>query len=168
MPSANEPPPNWNLLGLDRGAEGAITGTVVCSAAIAYGAGHLDSIGQLCVAILGTVIVYWIAHLHAVTIGAALVHRHKPFAAVRHAFWETLPVLGVSVVPLGVLLVATLLGVDLRGAAWAALIASIGLLAVYSYLGARRAGLDVGGRIAASCAGAGIGVLVAMLKVALH
>jgi hypothetical protein len=141
---------------------------VVCAAAIAYGAGHLDSIGQLSLAILGTVGVYWIAHLHAVTIGVSLTHRHRPSAALRHAFIETLPLLGVSVVPLAVLLAATLVGTDLRHAAWAALVATIGLLAVYSFVGARRAGLDLPGQLAEAAAGAGIGVLVAFLKVALH
>lgn len=155
-------------LGLERGGEGAITGTVVCAAAIAYGATHLDSIGQLCVAILGTVAVYWVAHLHAVTIGSALTQRHHPIAAGRHALVETFPLLFVSVAPLAVLLVATLLGLEMRDAAWVALSANIGLLALYSYIGARRAGLEVGARIAFALAGAAIGVLVVLLKVALH
>jgi hypothetical protein len=160
--------PSWDPLGLDRGAEGAITGTVVCAAAIAYGAAHLDTTAQLSVAILGTVAVYWVAHLHAVTIGASLTHRHRPFAALRHAFVETVPLLVASVVPLGVLLVATLLGADPRRAAWVSLIATIALLAVYSYIAARRAGLDLLGRLAGAAAGAGLGVLIAIFKVALH
>ena len=52
-------------LGLISGGEGIFTGTVVCAAAIAYGAGHLDSTAQLSLAIFGTVLIYWLAHLHA-------------------------------------------------------------------------------------------------------
>lgn len=155
-------------LGLERGGEGAITGTVVCAAAIAYGATHLSSIAQLCVAIIGTVAVYWIAHLHAVTIGSALTHRHQPLAALRHALAETIPLLFASVAPLAVLLVGTAFGMEMRDAAWVALSATVALLALYSYVGARRSGLDMGARIACSAAGAGIGVLVVLLKVALH
>lgn len=159
---------DWDPLGIDRGAEGAITGTVVCAAAIAYGQGHLETIGQLMIAILGTVIVYWIAHLHAVTIGASLTHRHRPFAAFRHALVETVPMLAASVVPLVVLVVATLFGTDLSTAAWASLMATIALLAIYSYLAASRAGLEPLARLGGAAAGAGVGVLVALLKVALH
>lgn len=155
-------------LGLVTGGEGAITGTVVCAAAIAYGAGHLDSLGHLCLAILGTVAVYWLAHLHAVTLGSSLTHRHHPLDALRHALAETAPLAGASVVPLIALLLCRLAGAELRVAAWVALIATIGLLAVYSYVAGSRGGLDAGGRLVSACAGAGIGVLVALLKVVLH
>jgi hypothetical protein len=155
-------------LGLLTGAEGAITGTVVCAAVIAYGAGHIDSTGRLCLAILGTVFVYWVAHLHATTLATSLTDHHHPVAALRHALAETWPILGASAIPVVILLVAEVAGADLRVASWAALLATIGLLAAYSYLAGVRGGLDTGGRIASAAAGAGIGVLVALLKVALH
>jgi len=150
------------------GGEGAITGTVVCAAAIAYGAGHLETTGQLSLAILGTVGVYWLAHLHAVTIGSSLTHSHHPIVALRHALRETIAIAGASIVPLLVLLLAHLAGASLRGAATIALLVTIGLLAVYSYVAGSRGGLELGGRLASAAAGAGIGVLVALLKVGLH
>jgi hypothetical protein len=155
-------------LGLVRGGEGAITGTVVCAAAIAAGAGHIETTGQLSLAILGTVGVYWAAHLHAVTIGSTLTQRHHPLVAVRHALRETLPIAGASVVPLGVLIVATLVGSDLRAAALTALLATIALLTVYGYVGGARCGLDTWGRLASAVVGALVGLLVVLLKVALH
>ena len=155
-------------LGLVRGGEGAITGTVVCAAAIAAGASHTDSTGQLSLIIIGTVGVYWIAHLHAVTIGSSLTHRHHPMVALRHALVETLPIAGASVVPLGVLLGTTLLGAEVYTAAWTALIATICLLTGYSYIAGARGGLELSGRIAAAAAGAGVGLLVVLLKVGLH
>jgi hypothetical protein len=153
---------------LSEGAEGTITGTVVCAAVIAYGAGHLDSIAQLTVAMLGTVAVYWLAHLHAVTIGTSLTHQHHPLKALEHALGETWPILGASVAPVGVLLVSALFGAELRTAAWIAMIATIALLTAYSYVAGARGGLDTWGRIASAGAGAGLGILVALLKVALH
>ena len=155
-------------LGLVTGTEGTITGTVVCAAAIASSAGKNDSTAELCLAIVGTVLVYWLAHVHAVTLGSSLTHRHHPIAAFRHAVVHTLPILGASVVPLVILLLGRLAGADLRTAAWAALIATIGLLTFYSYLAGARGGLGTGGRVASACAGAGIGILVALLKIALH
>jgi hypothetical protein len=157
-----------DLLGLRRGGEGAITGTVVCAAAIAYSAGHVESTARLCLTILGTVAVYWVAHLHAVTIGNSLTHRHHPLAAVRHALVETLPIAGASVVPLAVLLLTRLLGADLLASAWSALLATIALLAGYSYVAGVRGGLDTKGCVACAVAGACVGLLVVVLKVALH
>jgi hypothetical protein len=155
-------------LALFRASEGAITGTVVCAAAIAAGAGHIHTVGELSLVILGTVAVYWIAHLHAETIGSALTHRHHPFAAIRHAFWETLPIAAASVVPLGVLLVTTLFGAGLTTAARTAVYATVALLAIYSYVAGARGGLDTAGRLASAAAGAGVGLLVVLLKAGLH
>ena len=155
-------------LGLVRGGESTITGTVVCAAAIAAGVGHIETTGQLSLVILGTVGVYWVAHLHAVTIGNTLTKRHHPFVAVRHALRETLPIAGASVVPLGVLLVTTLAGADLDSAALTALLATIALLSIYGYVAGARCGLDTSGRLASAVAGAAIGLLVVVLKVALH
>ena len=163
-----DPSARPDLLGLRRGGEGAITGTVVCAAAIAYSAGQVESVGRLCVIILGTIAVYWVAHLHAVTIGSGLTHRHHPLAAVRHALAETLPIAGASVFPLGVLLVTKLLGADLSASAWAALITTIALLAIYSFIAGARGGLDTTECLACAAAGAGVGLLVVALKVALH
>lgn len=155
-------------LGLVEGAEGAITGTVVCAAVIAYSAGHVQSVAHLTLAILGTVAVYWLAHLHAVTIANSLTHQHHPLAALRHAAVETWPIVGASVIPVAVLLITHLFGAELRTAAWTALLATIGLLTAYSYLAGVRGGLDTWGRIASAAAGALLGLLVALLKVALH
>ncbi|MGH3458090.1 hypothetical protein [Aeromicrobium sp.] len=155
-------------LGLVTGGEGMITGTVVSAAVIAYGGNTIDSIAKLTAAILGTVAVYWLAHLHAVTIGSSLTHRHHPLKAMRRALAETWPIAGASVMPVVVLLVSALLGADLRTAAWTALLATIALLTAYSYLAGARGGLDTWGRIASAAAGAALGILVALLKVALH
>jgi hypothetical protein len=157
-----------NPWGLVAGAEGTITGTVVCAAAIAYASDHVDSVAELSRAILGAVLVYWLAHLHAVTIGSTLTHRHHPLAAFRHALGETWPIAGASVVPVGVLVLTSLGGAGLATAAWAALIAAIALLALYSYLAGARGGLDTWGRVASGVAGAALGLFVASLKVALH
>ncbi|WP_395656199.1 hypothetical protein [Nocardioides sp.] len=155
-------------LGLIAGGEGAITGTVVCAAAIAYSAGHVSSTRELCVAILGTVFVYWVAHLHAVTLGSAMTRRHHPVAAFQHALAETWPIAGASVVPLAVLLLAELFGAELRTAAWVAMTASVALLTAYSFVAGVRGGLDTWGRVASGLAGLAVGLLVVALKVALH
>lgn len=59
-------------LNLYHGAEGVISGTVVCSAVIAAAAGLALSTLQLCMSSVGSALVYWLAHVHA-PIGAAVV-----------------------------------------------------------------------------------------------
>jgi hypothetical protein len=158
----------WDRLGLISGSEGVFTGTVVCAAAIAYGAGHLHSTVALCTAIFGTVLVYWLAHLHARTLGASVTLGHHPLVALRLALAETWPIAGASVLPIVVLLLAEIAGAPLGTAAWAALIATIVLLTAYSYLAGVRSGLSTWGSVASAAIGAAIGLLVALLKVALH
>ena len=155
-------------LGLISGGEGIFTGTVVCAAAIAYGAGHLESTAQLSLAIFGTVLIYWLAHLHARTLGASVTHRHHPVVALRLALVETWPIAGASVLPIVILLLAEIAGASLRAAAWVALIATVVLLIAYSYLAGVRSGLGTWGRLASAAVGGAIGMLVALLKVALH
>lgn len=140
----------------------------MCAAVIAYGVGHLHSTIRLTVAILGTVLVYWLAHLHAVTIGESVRHGHHPLQALRRALAETWPIAAVFVLPIVILLVADLLGAALGTAAWIALFATIGLLTLYSYLAGARGGLSAWGRIGRAVVGAGIGLLVAAMKAGLH
>ena len=93
-------------LGMVPSGEGTITGTVVCAAVIAYAGDDATSLARLTLAILGTIAVYWLAHVHAITIGGALTHRQHPFVALRHALRVTWPIAGAAVVPVGVQLVS--------------------------------------------------------------
>jgi len=161
-------PADPDLVRLLSGSEGIITGTVVCAAVIAAAAGHTSSIAELSVAIVGTIIVYWLAHLHAVAISGAISEGHHPLLAVRHAARETWTIPAASLVPLVILLIAHLAGADLRAAAWIAMLSTIVLLAVYSFVAGRRGGLGLAGSIACSAAGASLGIVVALLKAALH
>ena len=156
------------LRGMVPSGEGTITGTVVCAAVIAYAGNDATSVARLTLAILGTTAVYWLAHLHAITIGSALTYQQHPFVALRHALRATWPIAGAAVVPVGVLLVTSLFGAELQAAAWASLIVTIALLTAYSYAAGARGGLNLRDRIACAVAGASLGVLVALLKVALH
>ncbi len=153
--------------GLVRGGEGIITGTVVCAAVIAAAAGHTSSTAQLVAAMIGTVFVYWLAHLHAETIGGAVSEGQHPLAALRSAAAHTWTILAASLVPVVILLVAELAGADLRDAAWIALWATVALLALYSFLAGRRGGLGLAGSLASALAGAALGLLVTLLKAAL-
>jgi hypothetical protein len=158
--------PERDALGMING-EGIITGTVVSAAVIAAAAGHLEET-RLVIAILGTAFIYWLAHLHARTLGDAVKHHTHPIDALKEALAETWPILAAALVPAVILIVTQLLGAEIRTAAWIAVIASTVLLTVYSFYAGRRGGLGLGGSLLSASVGAGLGILVILLKAGLH
>ena len=146
--------------------EGVITGTVVSAAVIAAAAGKLEDT-RIVLAILGTAFIYWLAHLHARTLGDAVKHRTRPIDALKEALAETWPILAAALVPAIILLITQLAGVKIRTGAWIALIASTVLLTVYSFLAGRRGGLGLGGSLVSASVGAALGILVILLKASL-
>jgi positive regulator of sigma E activity len=164
--AASHVEPERDPLGMING-EGIITGTVVSAAVIAAAVGHLEET-RLVLAILGTAFIYWLAHLHARTLGEAVKHRTHPVDALKEALAETWPILAASLVPAVILLVTQLVGVRTRTGAWIAVIASTVLLTVYSFLAGRRGGLGMGGSLLSAAIGAALGLLVVLLKASLH
>jgi hypothetical protein len=153
-------------LGLING-EGVITGTVVSAAVIAAAAGHLNE-AHLVIAILGTAFIYWLAHLHARTLGDAVKHRTHPVDALKEALAETWPILAAASVPAIILLVIQIVGIEIRTGAWIAVIACTVLLTIYSFFAGRRGGLRLGGSLVSAAIGAALGILVIVLKASLH
>jgi hypothetical protein len=158
-------PDRWGLL---RGGEGLMTGTVVAAAVIAATAGHVDSTAQLSVAIVGTTCVYWLAHLHAAAIGAAVNTGLHPLHALRSAASHTWTIAAASLLPLAILVLAKVAGAELVTASWIALWGTVGLLTLYSYLAGRRGGLGIRDSMVCAVAGCGLGLVAAALKAALH
>ena len=167
-PPDERPDERPDPFGLISGGEGLITGTIVCASVIAAAGNFAHSTIQLALAILGTVLVYWLAHLHANAVARAVAEGHRPLRALRLAARHTWPIAAASLLPSVFLLGSELTGATLRTAAWTALFATVGLLAAYSYLAGRRSGLGVWGSLAAAVAGAGLGCLVALVKSMLH
>jgi hypothetical protein len=153
-------------LGMING-EGIITGTVVSAAVIAAAVGHIEET-HIVLAILGTAFIYWLAHLHARTLGDAVKHRTHPIDALKEALAETWPILAAALLPAVIMLVAQLVGAEIRRAAWIAVIASTVLLAIYSFFAGRRGGLSLGGSLVSGAIGAMLGILVIGLKAGLH
>lgn len=153
-------------LGMVNG-EGIITGTVVSTAVVAAAAGHLEET-RLVLAILATAFIYWLAHVHARTVGDAVRHRTHPTDALREALAETWPILAASLLPAAILLITQLAGVAIRTGAWIAVIASTALLTIYSFVAGRRGGLGLGGSLVSAAVGAMLGILIIGLKAGLH
>ena len=109
-----------------------------------------------------------LAHVHARTLGDAVRRRTHPVSALRESLSETWPILVAALLPIGILVIADLAGAPVRTAAWIAVIASAGLLAVYSFLAGRRGGLGLVGSLLSACVGAALGILIVVLKAGMH
>jgi hypothetical protein len=164
--TAPKPEIDRDPLGMING-EGIITGTVVSAAVIAAAAGHLEET-HIVLAILGTAFIYWLAHLHARTLGDAVKHRTHPVDALRESLRETWPILAAALVPAAILFLTQLVGFKIRTGAWIAVIASTVLLTIYSFFAGRRGGLGLRGCLVSAAIGALLGLLVIGLKASLH
>jgi hypothetical protein len=148
-------------------SEGIITGTVVSAAAIAASAGHFEET-RLFLTVFGTAIIYWLAHLHARTIGDAVRHHRHPMNVLPEALAETWPILAAAAVPAVILVLVQLIGGTVLAAAWSAVLACMVLLTVYSFVAARRGGLSTVRSVGSAAIGALLGLLIVALKASLH
>jgi hypothetical protein len=148
--------------------EPLLIGTTVCGGAIAAGAGHIDDLGQLVIAIVGTVLVYWVAHLHAATLAHRVEERMSLRAAFGHALESNWLMLAAALIPVVILVICDLLGVAILTASWIALGATVALLGGYGYVAAGRGGLSPSGRVVSAIGGVLVGLLIMLLKASLH
>lgn len=148
--------------------ESLLLGTTLCGGVIAAGAGHTPSIASLVAGIIGTVLVYWAAHLHAATLAIAIRPGSRGRSAFGTAVLQTWRIPAAATIPVAVLTAAALAGADVRTAAWLAIAVTAALLGAYGYLAGQRAGLGWTGRAASTLGGVAVGLSVVVLKASLH
>jgi len=145
----------------------AIHGTVV-GAAVMVAASLHGTLGQVVITVVATLFVYWATERYAELLAAGargrVLDRRQVGAALRHGW----PMLESSYSPVVVLLVASVLGAELRTAVLAALCLSTVLLAGLGYGAARRSGADVARALGWAAMSGLLGVAVIALKLALH
>jgi hypothetical protein len=145
----------------------AIHGTVV-GAAVMVAASLHGTLGQVVITVVATLFVYWATERYAELLASGargrVLDRRQVGAALRHGW----PMLESSYSPVVVLLVASVLGAELRTAVLAALCLSTVLLAGLGYGAARRSGAAVAGALGWAAMSGLLGVAVIVLKLALH
>lgn len=145
----------------------AIHGTVV-GAAVMVAASLHGTLGQVVITVVATLFVYWATERYAELLAAGargrVLDRRNVVAALRHGW----PTLESSYSPVVVLLVASVLGAELRTAVLAALSLSTVLLAGLGYGAARRSDATVTGALGWAAMSGLLGVAIIVLKLALH
>lgn len=145
----------------------AIYGLIVSSAVMAS-AGPSVPLHRLALAVLVTVLVYWVAEQYAAVLAARLHGRVTTGQHVRTSLREGWPMVQASYAPLLVLLTAWLLGASRTVAVLSALAFTTALLFGLGWLAGRRSGGSGPGQLASAMVGGGLGLVMIVLKVALH
>jgi hypothetical protein len=145
-----------------------IYGTIVTAAVLAAGGNQLSSLA-LAVTVVVTLVVYWLAEQYA-NLLAEHTHagRLPSRTQIRANLSDAWPMVTASYVPVGVLLVASLLGASSVWAARVALAVAVVLLVIYGHAAGRAAGLR-GVRLVGVTTAAGLlGVAMIVLKTLLQ
>jgi hypothetical protein len=158
-------------LGLTRDAEestaAGIYGLIVSAAVMA--ASHAASAAAMIVAVLVTLAIYWAAERYARLVAERIHAGHRPtWRQIRvqlTAGWE---MVATSALPLAVLAVLRLAGVDLGHAVLWAMVCSTLLLCVAGWEIGRHGQLTVAERLVSTAVAGVFGVALILLKAALH
>jgi hypothetical protein len=144
-------------------------GAIVAAAALSISTAHADRVAWVVVAILGSLLVYWLSHVYVHVLAERVGSPELGTAGqvrrtLRHQFALVvggLPTAVMFVLPAG-------LGADLGTAAFIALWCTVALLAAVGYAAGRSAGAS-GWRLAVQAGvGALFGVAAIALKLLLH
>jgi hypothetical protein len=146
----------------------AVYGTIVAGSVMAAGAGHLST-WNTAVAVVVTVLVYWLAesyaHLLAIrVVGVSDARR----AHARHRLTSSWHLVTASFIPVAGMGVAALLGADDRDAVLVGLLCTTALLAILGWWAARRSGLHGIAVLVSTLASGLLGLALVALKYVLH
>jgi hypothetical protein len=145
----------------------AIHGTVV-GAAIMVAASLHGTLGQVVIAVVAGLLVYWVAERYAELLAAGVHGRFHSWSRIGMVLRRGWPMLQSAYAPVIPLLVASALGAELPTAVLTALGLSTVLLAGIGYEAARRSGGSPSAALAWAAGSALLGVAVIALKLSLH
>ena len=162
-PAGDALPPAAHPTAARRRAAG-IYGTIVASAVLAAGGGHLPTV-PLAVTVLVTLLVYWAAEGYAELL-AEQVHtgRLPTWVQLRASLAAIWPMVSASYVPLLSLLVARVLGAATKTAATVALVVAIALLLVHGWVAGRASQLGGLRLLVVTLVAGAFGVVMILLK----
>jgi hypothetical protein len=141
-----------------------IYGAIVTAAILAAVGNSWNTLG-LVIAVLITLVVYWLAEEYAALLGEQVEGGVMPtWPYVRSALVATWPMVTASFIPLGVLIVSRVLGASTYLAANLALMTAVVILTVHGWLAARAAQLHGRRLVFATCTAAALGLVMVILK----
>ena len=148
---------------------GVIYGTIVAGSVIALLSRHTETAERLGLEVLGTLLVYWLAHGYCEALSERYVHgtRLRP-AEVGHALVHELGILKGGVAPVAVLVVAKLSGAEYETAVWIAMGTTVVLLFLAGIVAGIRSGARGPELALDGVIGGLFGLALVLLKAGLH
>jgi hypothetical protein len=144
-----------------------ILGVVVSSAVMA--SAHVETIGQLAVAVLATLFVYWAAERYARVVSRRIVDGRRPsWPVLRRELTEGWAMVTGSTLPLLVLVTLGLLGAEYRTAVLIALGTNTALLALAGWRVGRDGRLSQAERVGSAFFAGLFGLLAIAFKTLVH
>jgi hypothetical protein len=145
----------------------SIYGTIVAASVMAAGAEDL-SVGQICAAVLVTLVVYWAAETYSRIVAGRILASETASEAVREHARHHWRIVTASYAPLAVLLLASLFGAGTSTAVLIALVFTTVLLVVLGWVAAGRAEMTGVARLVAASVAGVAGLVMIALKLVLH
>ncbi len=152
-------------------SESAIYGVILVSALIIVTGQKSDTSWETFLKVLGTVLVFWIAHMFAVVVShlGLAIAGDKSFGAlllygVRHSSGMLLGAL----VPLSVILLGALGVLEDETAVWAALWIDAALLGVIGFIAVARMTTNPWARSAGAAVTVMLGIVIMLMKALIH
>ena len=149
---------------LGRRRAAGIYGAIITAAILDTAGGRLST-EALVIAVVVTLLVYWLAEEYAEILGEQAEGGELPgWRYVRDALAATWPMVSASYLPLLALVVSRVAGASALTAANVGLVAAILLLIVHAWSAGRAARLQGWHLLAATSIAAGLGVVMILLK----
>lgn len=151
--------------------EEAVYGVILVSGMIVVAGGPGSNAFEVFWKVLGTVIVFWAAHVYAGTVANhGLDHDHMIGLgeAFRHSFRRSLGLLASAMIPSFILLLGATKAITDAYAIWTALWAGVVVLAVLGWVAFTRRGAPWPIRVVGSLGTAAFGVAMIALKAFIH
>jgi hypothetical protein len=141
-----------------------IYGTVITAAVLASAGSRLPTTA-LAVAVLVTLIVYWIAELYSEILGEQAAHAHLPtWARIRDGMASTWTMVSAAYIPVLALIVGRLFGASPTASANIALAVAVLLLVFHGWSAGRAAELHGLQLLIVTMIGGGLGIVMIILK----
>ena len=153
------------------GTEGAVYGNILVSGMIVVAGTHGATAWNVLITVIGTVLVFWAAHVYAGTLSMHVADDGDPHPlshSFRLALRRSVGMLVAALLPSLVLLLGTFKIIDDQLALWVALWLGVVVLGAIGYLVYARRGSSMAVRLLGSLSSAGFGIVMVLLKAFVH
>jgi hypothetical protein len=146
-----------------------VYGTIIVAALLAAESAQKETYATTVLAVVIALLLYWLAHSYAESAAARMEKRSKlSVAELARSMRHESPIIVGAAVPLVPLLIWWATGGSLTNAVSAAIWTAAAMIVVYELIAGVRAKLTGAELVVQTLVGAGLGLLVIVLKLVLH